>query len=164
MKNAQQVGYGCEHCRSLQFAVTNRSETPKCPTCQQPMTQIELTDVVNKARLIYLGAWAGISAIGLSIAIPLLSQNPESYIAKGFLILGGFGIVLIVSYLGIMFLRTAVGLGGWRWLTRKTVPNPPPAWHHVPTLGQALVRESFVSLGIVILFVLLTLIRGLVKG
>ncbi len=128
------------------------------------MTQIELTDVVNKARLIYLGAWAGIAAIGLGIAIPLLSQNPESYIAKGFLILGAFGIVLIVSYLGIVFLRTALGLGGWRWLTRKTVPKQPPAWLHMPTLGQALVRESVVSLGIVILFVLLTLIRGLVKG
>ena len=132
--------------------------------CQQPMTEIELTDVVNKARLIYLGAWAGIAAISLSIAIPLLSQNPESYIAKGFLIPGAFGFLLIVSYLGTMFLRTALGLGGWRWLTRKTVPKQPPAWHHAPTLGQALVRESFVSLGIVIVFVLLTLLRGLVKG
>jgi hypothetical protein len=132
--------------------------------CQQPMTEIELTDVVNKARLIYLGVWAGIAAIGLSIAILLLSQNPEGYVAKGFLILGGFGLLLIVSYIGIALLRTALGLGGWRWLTRKTVPKQPPAWHHVPTLGQALVRESFVSLGIVILFLFLTLIRNLVKG
>jgi hypothetical protein len=128
------------------------------------MTEIELADVVNKARLIYLGSWAGIAAVGLTIAIPLLSQNPESFVAKGFLTLGVFGILLIVSYLGIVFLRTALGLGGWRWLTRKTVPKQPPAWHHVPTLGQALVRESFVSLGIVILFVLLTLLRGLLKG
>jgi hypothetical protein len=132
--------------------------------CQQPMTEIELTYVVNKARLIYLGVWAGIGAIGLSIAVLLLSQNPEGYVAKGFLIPGGLGILLVVSYIGIAFLRTALGLGGWRWLTRKTVPKQPPAWHHVPTLGQALIRESFVSLGIVILFLLLTLIRGLVKG
>lgn len=163
MKNPQ-LGYGCEPCRSLQFTVTKPSETPKCRMCQQPMTQIELTDVVNKARLIYLGAWAGVAAISLSIAMTLLSQNPESYVARGFLVLGGFGLVLIVSYLGFAFLRTALGLGGWRWLTRKTVPKQLPAWHHAPTLGQALVRESFVSLGIVIVFVLLTLIRGLVKG
>ena len=159
-----QLGDGCETCRSLQFRVTKPSETPKCRLCQQPMTQMELTDVANKARLICLGAWAGVAAIGLSIAVPLLSQNPESYVALGFLILGGFGIVLILSYLGIAFLRTALGLGGWRWLTKKTVPKQPPAWHHVPTFGQALVRESVVSLGIVILFVLLTLIRNLVKG
>jgi hypothetical protein len=160
----QLPGYGCEQCRSLQVAATNSSGTPKCRMCQQPMTEIELTYVVNKARLIYLGVWAGIGAIGLSIAVLLLSQNPEGYVAKGFLIPGGLGILLVVSYIGIAFLRTALGLGGWRWLTRKTVPKQPPAWHHVPTLGQALIRESFVSLGIVILFLLLTLIRGLVKG
>ena len=164
MKKHQLPGYGCEQCRSLQIAVAKSSGTPKCRICQQPMTEIELADIVNKARLIYLGAWTGIAAISLGIAIPLLSQNPESLVAKGFLIPGAFGFLLIVSYLGIMFLRTALGLGGWRWLTRKTVPKQPPAWHHVPTLGQALVRESFVSLGIVILFVLLTLLRGLLKG
>lgn len=128
------------------------------------MTPIELTNVVNKARLIYLSAWAGVAAICLGIGLPLLSQNPESFIAKGFLILGGLAVLLIASYFGVAFLRTALGLGGWRWLTKKTMPKQPPAWHHAPTLGQALLRESFVSLGIVILFLLLTLLRGLAKG
>lgn len=163
MKNPEPA-YGCEPCRSLQFPMTKPSETPKCRMCQQPMTQIELTDVVHQARLIYLGAWAAVTAIGCGIGLPLLSQNPESFIGKAFLILGGFGALLIASYVGLAFLRTALGLGGWRWLTKKTVPKEPPAWHHVPTLGQALARESFVSLGIVILFTLLTLIRGLLKG
>jgi hypothetical protein len=125
---------------------------------------MELIDVGNKARFIYLAGWAVVAAIALGISLPLLSHNPESYIAKGFLILGGFGLLLIVCYLGLAFLRTALGLGGWRWLTKKTVPKEPPAWHHVPTLGQALFRESVVSVGIVILFLLLTLIRGLVQG
>src|ERR1043166_8633930 len=156
MKNPL-LGYGCETCRSLSFDSIKTRE-PTCRACQRPLTQLELSDVVNKARLIYLGLWVGIAAICISIGTLMLSENAESYAGRGLLILGGFGVILVVSYIGLAFLRTALGLGGWRWLTHKTVPTHPPSWYSRPTLGKGLLRESLVSLGIVTLFVILTLL------
>ena len=164
MRHPQPCGYSCEQCQSLRFEAAKLACVPQCGVCQQPLTEVEAINVINKARIIYVAGWAGVAAIFLAIAVPTLSQNPESWLARGLLIIGVFGSLFVVSYLGFACLQLALGLSGWRWLVRKTVPKQPPAWYHVPTLGRALVRESFVSLAIVILFVLLTMIRGLFKG
>ena len=162
MPNVPLLGYSCEKCKAVYFTPPKNPDAAECQVCKEPVTPVELVNAVNKARLIYLAVWAGIAAICLGIAIPLV--NPESTLGRVLLVLGAFGILLIVCYMGFACLRTALGLGGWRWLTKKTLPKQPPDWYHMPTLGQALIKESFVSIGIVIVFALLTLVRNIARG
>jgi len=162
----RKFGFVCDQCQSVEIGAWKSLDNRKCRTCSGQMKQMELVEVVNKPRLAYLGIWTGFATI--CFLLWALLKPPVDWENSGsvlFLILASFGLIVPVAYL---FFVALIGMGGqsggWRWLTRKDLLKSPPSWFQSPTFGQALLRESFVPLGIVILILVLSLLRWLIMG
>jgi hypothetical protein len=130
------------------------------------MKEMELIEVINKARLVYIGIWAGFAAICFIIwAILKPSAGWEESGSVVFFALGWFGLIFPMCYLFIIVSgQFFFGFGGWRWVTRKSELKSPPDWYQEPTFGRSLLRESAVSLGILALILILGIIMKLVRG
>jgi len=158
--------YGCDQCRAVKIGGWKSLDNRKCPTCSREMKEMELVEVVNKARLAYLGIWISLAAI--CFILFLILKPSGDWERSSAVVLLPFGVLSLLFPLSYLFMvvggRIFVGFGGWRWLTRKVELKSPPSWFQAQTFRQALLRESFVSLGILILVLIVGLIMGLVKG
>lgn len=150
----RKFGFVCDPCQSVQIGAWRSLDNRKCK-CAGELRQVELVEMVNKPRLAYLGIWLAVAAVCFALWAALRTLGNWAGL---FFPLAIFSSLVVFAY---VFL--AAVFFGWGWLTRKHEPQPPPSWYPSVTFSQALVRESGLSAGILVLFLVVGLILWLIN-
>ncbi|GEM_PF-4218599 len=123
----------------------------KCPNCRNPLNIGWEYETVNWARLVFLSIILLFGILGIN-----LNNEPLQVI--------GFGIIFVYFFVGLTFFKTL------RWIFMHWVEQFEPSWYKKrrfaqfrKTFAYALLKESAVAIGILIIFAVITFFEWIGK-